>query len=72
LASQIEQEQHLQEAMADLSHQCQQLIHMLFFETPARAYDEIAKELHFARGSIGFARRNCLDKLKERLERLGH
>jgi RNA polymerase sigma factor (sigma-70 family) len=72
LASQLEQEQHLQEAVADLPAQCQQLVHMLFFESPPRAYDDVAKELRLARGSVGFVRRNCLDKLKERLERLGY
>jgi RNA polymerase sigma factor (sigma-70 family) len=72
LASQLEQEQHLQEAVADLSPQCQQLVHMLFFENPPRAYDDVAKTLRMARGSVGFVRRNCLERLKERLERLGY
>jgi DNA-directed RNA polymerase specialized sigma24 family protein len=44
---------------------------MLFFENPPRPYEEIAKELRMARGSVGFVRRNCLDKLRERLETLG-
>jgi RNA polymerase sigma factor (sigma-70 family) len=72
LASHVEQQQHLHDAMADLSPQCQQLVYMLFFESPPRAYDDVAKELRLARGSVGFVRRNCLDKLKERLERLGY
>jgi RNA polymerase sigma factor (sigma-70 family) len=71
LVSQLQQEQFLRGAFADLSPQCQQLIRMLFFENPPRPYDEIAKELGLARGSIGFTRRHCLDKLKERMENLG-
>jgi RNA polymerase sigma factor (sigma-70 family) len=70
LISQVQQEQLLREALADLPVQCQELIKMLFFETPALPYEEVAKKLQLARGSIGFTRRNCLDKLRERLESL--
>ena len=72
LIAQVEHEQLLREAMTDLSPQCRQLVQMLFFETPPRPYGEVAKELRLAQGSIGFTRRNCLDKLRERLEKLGY
>jgi RNA polymerase sigma factor (sigma-70 family) len=71
LVSELQQGQRLQEALADLPQQCRELVRMLFFETPPRPYEEVAKELHLARGSIGFMRRSCLDKLKERLQSLG-
>jgi RNA polymerase sigma factor (sigma-70 family) len=71
LATQVEQEQALHEAMSDLSPRCQQLVHMLFFEMPVRPYREVAKELNLAAGSIGFTRRRCLNKLRHRLEQLG-
>jgi RNA polymerase sigma factor (sigma-70 family) len=71
LLSQAQQEQVLREALADLPTQCRELVNMLFFETPPRPYEEIAKELSLARGSVGFVRKNCLDKLRERLENLG-
>jgi RNA polymerase sigma factor (sigma-70 family) len=71
LVSELQQGQRLQEALADLPQQCRELVRMLFFETPPRPYEEVAKELHLARGSIGFMRRCCLDKLKERLQSLG-
>ena len=71
LVAQIEQEQVLREALQDLSPRCQQLVQMLFFEMPVRPYQQVAKELELAAGSIGFIRRRCLDKLKERLEQLG-
>jgi RNA polymerase sigma factor (sigma-70 family) len=72
LVSQVQQEQLLREMLSEMPAQCRQLVEMLFFETPPRPYDEIAKQLRVARGSIGFVRRNCLDKLKERLATLGY
>ena len=72
LAFQVQREQFLRDALSVLSPQCQQLVHMLFFEMPPRPYEEVAKVLKLAQGSIGFTRRNCLEKLKERLETLGY
>ena len=72
LIAQVEQEQLMREALTELSPQCQQLVQMLFFEIPPRPYEEVAKELHLAQGSIGFTRKNCLDKLRAQLEKLGY
>jgi RNA polymerase sigma factor (sigma-70 family) len=72
LVAQVQREQLLREALSELSPQCRQLVEMLFFETPPRPYEEVARELKLAQGSIGFTRRNCLEKLKERLEVLGY
>ncbi len=69
--AQVEEEQVLREAVSALSPRCRQLVQMLFFETPVRPYEEVAKELSLASGSIGFIRRRCLDKLRQRLEQLG-
>jgi RNA polymerase sigma factor (sigma-70 family) len=66
-----EQEQILRDAIAAVPGRCAQLIRMLFFESPARAYDEIARQLGLATGSIGFTRARCLDKLRKQLETLG-
>ena len=71
LLAQAQQEHLLREALDELPSQCRELVNMLFFENPPRPYEEIAKELRMARGSVGFVRRNCLDKLRERLETLG-
>jgi RNA polymerase sigma factor (sigma-70 family) len=71
LIDQTHQEQVLREALSDLSPRCQELMHMLFFEAPARPYEQVAKELDLARGSIGFIRRRCLNKLRERLQKTG-
>ncbi len=66
-----EEEQSFRNAIASLPPRCQQLIHMLFFEEPARPYQEIAAELGLAPGSIGFIRQRCLDKLRTKLEQAG-
>jgi RNA polymerase sigma factor (sigma-70 family) len=66
-----EKEQSFRDAIAGLPPRCQQLIHMLFFEEPARPYQEIAAELGLAPGSIGFIRQRCLDKLRAKLDQAG-
>ncbi len=71
LVLQVQQEQILREALSALSPRCQRLVQMLFFEMPARPYLQVAKELDLASGSIGFIRRRCLDKLRQRLEQAG-
>jgi RNA polymerase sigma factor (sigma-70 family) len=70
LISQVEEEQLLRGALSELSPRCRQLVNMLFFETPIRPYDEVAKALTLSTGSIGFIRRRCLNKLRERLEQI--
>jgi RNA polymerase sigma factor (sigma-70 family) len=71
LLVQLEKEQMVRDAIAQLSSRCEQMIRMLFFETPSRPYQEIAKELGIATGSIGFIRGRCLGKLKQQLENMG-
>ena len=44
---------------------------MLFFENPPRPYQDIAKKLDLATGSIGFIRGRCLSKLRKQLEKMG-
>jgi RNA polymerase sigma factor (sigma-70 family) len=67
----IKDEQALREAMRSLPPRCRQLIEMLFFETPARPYQQIAATLGLAAGSIGFIRGRCLTRLRRELEGLG-
>ena len=57
--------------MDELPARCQQLVRMLFFEEPARPYQEVARELGIAPGSIGFIRQRCLDRLREKLLEAG-
>lgn len=71
LISELQQDQLLRDALSGLGARCRQLVQMLFFEMPARPYQQVAKDLKLAPGSIGFIRRRCLDKLRERLEQMG-
>lgn len=64
----VEREQSLREAIAELTPRCAQLVQMLFFEQPAVPYAEVAKRLGIATGSIGFIRGRCLKQLRKRLE----
>jgi RNA polymerase sigma factor (sigma-70 family) len=68
---QLEQEQLLRDIVAEMPERCERMIQMLFFETPARPYDDVAKELGVATGSIGFIRGRCLAQLKKQLEKKG-
>jgi RNA polymerase sigma factor (sigma-70 family) len=67
----IEKEQYVRNALNELSPRCRHLVEKLFFELPARPYQEVAKELGLAVGSIGIIRRRCLNCLRGRLEELG-
>jgi len=71
IVSEAEREQKLREVIASVPPRCQELIRLLFFEEPARPYDEIAQELGLARGSVGFVRQRCLDRLRQKLDELG-
>ncbi len=67
----IKEEQMLRDAVLALPERCRELIHMLFFETPARPYREVAESLGLAEGSIGFIRGRCLTRLRRQLEKIG-
>ncbi len=66
-----EEEQRIRRVMDELPARCQQLVRMLFFEEPARPYQEVARELGIATGSIGFIRQRCLDRLRKKLLEAG-
>lgn len=68
LIRELQQAQALRDAVAALSDRCQRMVQMLFFETPARPYKEVASQLGVATGSIGFLRSRCLDRLRSALE----
>ena len=67
ILEEVQQEQILRESILAVSGRCVHMIRMLFFETPARSYAEIAQELGLATGSIGFIRGRCLERLKKQL-----
>ena len=68
--SEVRREQAVRDAMERLPPRCAELIRMLFFEQPPLPYDEVAKRLGLAVGSIGFIRSRCLRKLETILREL--
>jgi RNA polymerase sigma factor (sigma-70 family) len=71
LLQELQRDQVLRDAVAGLAPRCRQIIQMLFYETPARPYSEVATALGVATGSIGFLRRRCLRGLRRQLKRSG-
>jgi RNA polymerase sigma factor (sigma-70 family) len=67
LLEQVQREQAFHDSISELGPRCRQLIHMLFFTTPAVPYEEVAKLLGVAKGSIGFIRMQCLQRLRRHL-----
>jgi RNA polymerase sigma factor (sigma-70 family) len=67
LTVETEREQILRETLQDLPPRCQELVRMLFFEEPSRPYEDVARQLGLAVGSIGFIRGRCLKKLRRLL-----
>jgi len=68
---QVQREQKLREVVVSLAPRCHRMIMLLFFEDPPRPYEEVARELGIATGSIGFIRGRCLQKMRKRLEEEG-
>ena len=71
MMAQLQREQIVRDVVSSLPWRCERMVHMLFFETPPRPYQEIARELGIATGSIGFIRGRCLSRLRKQLERMG-
>jgi len=46
-------------------------VRLLFYEQPPIPYDEVARRLGLATGSIGFIRGRCLKKLRANLKASG-
>ena len=67
----VQREQMLRNAIVSLAPRCRRMIAMLFFESPVRPYQDVAKELGIATGSIGFIRGRCLRLLRQRLQKEG-
>jgi RNA polymerase sigma factor (sigma-70 family) len=67
----VEREQMLREALAQLPARCQTMIRLLFSQETQLSYREVAKRLGLATGSIGFVRGRCLVRLQRTLEKMG-
>jgi RNA polymerase sigma factor (sigma-70 family) len=64
----LERRRILHDAVSEVPPRCRELIRLLFFETTAVSYQEVAKKLGLAEGSIGFIRMRCLKHLRKGLE----
>jgi RNA polymerase sigma factor (sigma-70 family) len=71
LLAQVQREQCVREAIADLPARCRELVRLLFYELPPLPYDQVARRLGLATGSIGFIRGRCLKKLRANLKASG-
>jgi RNA polymerase sigma factor (sigma-70 family) len=71
ILQEAEDEQKLRQVIAALPERCQELIRMLFFDEPPRPYEQVARTLGIATGSIGFIRQRCLEKLRKSLAKAG-
>lgn len=71
MLAQLQCEQAVRNVVSALPARCERMVRMLFYETPPRPYEEVAKELGIATGSIGFIRGRCLSRLKQQLEKMG-
>ena len=69
--AEVEREQMVRDAIAQLPPRCREMIEMLYFEHPPLPYNDVAKRLSLATGSIGFIRGRCLKRLKKILEEKG-
>jgi RNA polymerase sigma factor (sigma-70 family) len=67
----VEREQMLRDALLELPSRCFDLVRMLFFQEPSIPYQQVAKNLNVAEGSIGFIRMRCLERLRRLLEKRG-
>jgi RNA polymerase sigma factor (sigma-70 family) len=71
MMAEVEREQAVREAMEKLPPRCREMIQLLFFEQPPLRYEDAARRLGLAPGSIGFIRGRCLKRLKKILEERG-
>jgi RNA polymerase sigma factor (sigma-70 family) len=67
----VEREESVRAAVANLPARCRRLVDMLFFELPPRPYKDVARSLSLSCGSIGFIRGRCLERLRRELHHLG-
>lgn len=66
-----EQQQTVRDAVDQLAQRCRTLVEMLYFDTRALSYEEIAQTMGMPVASIGPTRARCLEKLRTILRRRG-
>jgi RNA polymerase sigma factor (sigma-70 family) len=65
-----ERDERVQQALAQLSTRCQQLMHLLMLDPPP-SYEEISAAMDMPIGSIGPTRGRCLRRLEQLLDEAG-
>jgi len=68
LMEEVQLQQSVREVMSKLNRRCRHLIDMLFFTSPPTPYQEIARRLGVAKGSVGFIRMRCIEGVRKLLE----
>ena len=71
MIAEVERAQMVRDAIAELQPRCREMIRLLFFHQPPIPYQDVAKRLGLATGSIGFIRARCLERLARSLEKAG-
>ena len=71
MLEEIEREQMLRDAVAELPIECKHLIELLFYRAPPLNYDDLATALNMPKGSIGPTRMRCLEKVRRLLMEKG-
>jgi RNA polymerase sigma factor (sigma-70 family) len=71
IMEEVEREQAVREAITKLPERCREMVRLLFYEQPPLPYNEVARRLGLATGSIGFIRGRCLKKLRANLKAAG-
>ncbi|MCA1579245.1 MAG: sigma-70 family RNA polymerase sigma factor [Acidobacteria bacterium] len=65
----LEEQHRIRLAVSSLDDRCRTLVHMLFYSSEPRSYQEIAAALEIPEGSVGPTRARCLRKLLRILQK---
>ncbi len=71
MMEEVEREQTMRQAFTKLPPRCAEMVRLLFYQDPPLPYNEVARRLGLATGSIGFIRGRCLKKLEKILLETG-
>jgi RNA polymerase sigma factor (sigma-70 family) len=71
LVEELNREQMVRDAVSELPSECRRLVELLFYQTPAPNYDDLASALKMPKGSIGPTRSRCLEKIRRILVKKG-
>jgi RNA polymerase sigma factor (sigma-70 family) len=71
VVAELEREQIVRDALAELPADCQRVVNLLFYQVPSPTYDDLALALQIPKGSIGPTRMRCLEKLRALLAKKG-